>query len=126
MKFAKYAFLISGIIGILVLVPQYFLIEKNGADFPPAITHSEYYYGFTGVALAFQIVFIIISTDPLRYRPLMLASVAEKLAWIIPVTVLYSQNRVSDNIFAAGLLDAAFGTLFLISWFLTRKRLADA
>jgi hypothetical protein len=29
-------------IGLIVLLPQYFFIEKNNRDFPPAITHPEY------------------------------------------------------------------------------------
>lgn len=52
MRFTSRLFLIAGIYGLLVLVPQYFLEEKNGRDYPPAITHPEYYYGFVGVAVA--------------------------------------------------------------------------
>ena len=52
MRFARYSFLIAGIYGLLSLSPMYFLEAKNGRDFPPAITHPEYYYGFMGVALA--------------------------------------------------------------------------
>jgi hypothetical protein len=51
MKFSKIVFYAAGVCGLLVLVPQYFLEEKNGRDFPPAINHPEYYYGFIGVAV---------------------------------------------------------------------------
>jgi hypothetical protein len=54
MKFAKYTFCAAGIYGLIALLPQYFLEAKNGIDFPPAITHPEYYYGFVGVGLAFK------------------------------------------------------------------------
>ncbi len=60
MRFARYTFEAAGTIGILVLVPLYFLLEQTGIDNPPPITHPEYYYGFVGVALAFQIVFLIV------------------------------------------------------------------
>lgn len=41
MKLAKWVFLVSGIYGLVVLIPQYFLESKNGVDYPPAITHPE-------------------------------------------------------------------------------------
>ena len=53
MKFARRVFLIAGIYGVVVLLPQYFLEQRHAVDRPPAITHAEYYYGFVGVALAF-------------------------------------------------------------------------
>ncbi|HEX6124524.1 MAG TPA: hypothetical protein VFZ23_04055, partial [Pyrinomonadaceae bacterium] len=71
MRFARYTFAAAGTIGILVLVPLYFMLEQTGVDNPPPVTHPEFYYGFIGVALSFQIVFLIIATDPIRYRPLM-------------------------------------------------------
>ena len=54
MKFSKIVFRTAGIYGLIVLLPQYFMQAKNGQDFPPAITHPEYYYGFIGVGIAFQ------------------------------------------------------------------------
>ena len=78
MKFAKWVYRVSGIYGLIVLIPQYFLESKNGIDYPPAINHPEYYYGFIGVAIAWQIGFLIISGDPKRYRLLMIATVIEK------------------------------------------------
>lgn len=33
--------------------------SRNGIDFPPPINHPEYYYGFIGVAIAWQVAFII-------------------------------------------------------------------
>src|SRR5262249_51715374 len=93
MKFAKALFLIAGIYGLLVLAPQYFLEEKNGRDFPPVITHPEYYYGFVGVAIAWQIVFLILSRDPVRYRPIMLAAVVEKASYAIATMILYLKGR---------------------------------
>ncbi|HUR98598.1 MAG TPA: hypothetical protein VMZ26_11090 [Pyrinomonadaceae bacterium] len=116
MKFARYVFAAAGTIGILVLVPLYFQLEKMGIDAPPAITHPEYYYGFVGVALAFQIVFLTISSDPVRYRPLMLASIVEKFIFVIPTFYLYAQGRAAGPIVAGAALDLLWGILFLISY----------
>lgn len=121
MKFARYTFASAGTIGILVLVPMYFLLEKTGVDNPPPVTHPEFYYGFVGVALAFQIVFLIIATDPLKYRPLMLASIVEKFAFVIPTFYLYSQDRVAGPILAGATLDLIWGILFIVSYFSISK-----
>lgn len=116
MKFAKWTYLVAGIYGLLVLVPQYFLEEKNGRDYPPAINHPEYYYGFIGVAIAWQIVFLIISTDPKRYRLIMIASVIEKYSYGMAVVILYFQDRVVATILSVGIIDLILGTLFLIAY----------
>ena len=122
MKFAKYTFLIAGIYGIVVLLPQYFMEEKIGVDTPPAITHPEYFYGFIGIALAFQLVFIVISRDPIRYRTLMLASVVEKFSFAIATALLFFNGRLATQMFAAGMIDLLLGVLFLISFFKTPRQ----
>jgi len=120
MKFAKVLYFVAGVYGLLALVPQYFLEEKNGRDFPPAITHPEYYYGFVGVAIAWQIVFLILSRDPARYRPIMLAAVVEKATYAIATIILYLQGRTVMIILGAGIIDLAFGALFLLAYAKTR------
>lgn len=121
MKFAKYVFYTAGIYGLIVLLPQFFLLEKTGLDYPPAITHPEYYYGFISVAAAFQIVFLIIGSDPVRYRALMLAALVEKFPFAGIVYWLYFTNRANEMIFAGATLDAVLGILFLIAYLKTPK-----
>lgn len=119
MRFARYVFLAAGTIGILVLAPMYFLMEKTGLDNPPAITHPEYYYGFIGVALAFQLVFLIIASDPIRYRPVMLAAIFEKFAFVIPTFYLAWRGITTGSILVGAALDLLWGILFGISYFRT-------
>ena len=114
MKFARWTYLLAGIYGLLVLVPQYFLEEKNGISNPPAINHPEYYYGFIGVAIAWQIAFLVISRDPRRYRPLMIAGVIEKYSYGIAVVALYVLNRAGAMILSTGIIDLTLGTIFLM------------
>ena len=116
MMFAKRLFLFAGIYGLIVLLPQYFLEAKTGRDFPPAITHPEYYYGFIGIAVAWQIVFLIISRDPVRYRPLMLVAVVEKIAFGIPAVLLYVTGRLSGQMLGAGMLDLILGVFFVFAY----------
>lgn len=121
MKFARYTFLIAGIYGLVVLVPQYFLENRIGIEQPPAITHPEFFYGFISVAVAFQFVFLIIASDPVKYRSLMLVALVEKFPFSIAIVILYSQTRIGWQLLAAGLIDGLLGVLFLISYLQTQQ-----
>ena len=69
MRFARAVFLIAG---MAVVAPLYFMEARIGREMPPAITHPEYFYGFAGVTLAWQLLFLVLASDPLRYRSMML------------------------------------------------------
>jgi uncharacterized membrane protein YuzA (DUF378 family) len=121
MRFARLTYLIAGVCGLAILLPQYFLEARIGRDFPPSITHPEYYYGFIGVAAAWQFAFIIISRDPMRYRPVMVPAIVEKLSFGVAMITLFTGDRLSAQILAAGLLDLMFGALFIIAYLKLRK-----
>jgi hypothetical protein len=116
MKFARIVFTIAGIWGLLVLPPLYFLEQKIGRDTPPAITHPEYFYGFIGVALAFQFIFLVIGSNPARYRAMMLPSMVEKFSFVIACALLYSQHRIAGPILGGSMADLLLGILFVISF----------
>ena len=120
MKFARLVFLIAGVYGVLVVLPQYFLESRIGRDTPPPITHPVFFYGFIGVTLAWQVVFLIISRDPKRYRPIMIAAVLEKVGFVIAATVLFLQQRVSAITLAPAGVDAVLGVLFIAAFVKTR------
>ncbi len=121
MKFAKYTFYAAGIYGLIALLPQYFLEEKNNRDFPPAITHPEYFYGFIGVAVAFQVVFLIIARNPVRYRMMMIAAVIEKFSFSIAVYALFVFGRVHSIMVGLATIDLILGILFVVSFLKTPK-----
>lgn len=119
MKFAKVVFWIAGIWGFLVLTPLYFMFDVIGRQDPPAITHPGFYYGFISLGFAWQIAFLVIAADPVRFRPMMIPSVIEKFGYGATLLVLYSQQRIhpSDLVFAGG--DTLLGVLFLLAFFRT-------
>jgi hypothetical protein len=121
MKLARWIFGAAGIYGVLVIAPLYLMEARIGRDDPPAITHPEYFYGFAGITLAWQIVFLMIARDPARYRPLMLASVLEKLAWGAAAIVLFQQQRVSGMTLGFGSIDLLLGALFVVAFFFTSR-----
>lgn len=120
----KWVFRIAGIYGLLVLIPMYFMETQTGIDSPPAITHAEYYYGFIGTAVAWQFVFLLIATDPVKYRLVILAAWVEKFSFGIAGLVLFSQGKMPDPIFAGSLIDLFLGCCFVWAWFRIKKELA--
>src|SRR3954447_20056874 len=96
MKVAKWVFTLAAIYGVIVLVPPLFL-EGMVAKMSGPVTYPEYYYGFTLAALVFQVMFFIIGRDPVRFRPLMLVGVLEKLSFAVPVWLLYAQHRLGQS-----------------------------
>ena len=120
MRFARLVFLIAGIYGLIVMLPQYSLETRIGIDTPPPITHPEFFYGFIGVTVAWQIVFLIIAKDPVRYRPMMIAAVLEKVVFVIPAIFLFLQNRMAPFVLAPAGADLVLGVLFVIAFLKTR------
>lgn len=112
-RFARRVFTWAGVYGLIVLAPQYFLVARIGRDNPPAITHQEYFFGFIGVALAWQFAFLAIGRDPVRLRPVMLAAVLEKLAFAVPVIAMYAGGRLPVTVLVFGLIDLLLAALFV-------------
>jgi hypothetical protein len=119
--FARRVFFWSGIYGLVALLPQYFLEKKVGIDTPPAITHPEYFYGFVGVGLAWQVAFLVIARDPARFRPLMIPCFLEKLSFFVAAVALFLAGRAPGIILGLGCLDLTLGLLFLESYRRTKE-----
>ncbi len=120
MKFAKVTFWIAGIWGILVLTPLYFIFDLIGRKDPPPITHPAFYYGFVGAGLAWQIAFLIIATNPVRFRPLIVASAIEKFSYAAALIALFQQGRLHSSDLVFALVDLFFGILFVLAFLTTR------
>jgi hypothetical protein len=93
--------------------------EMIGRDNPPPITHPEFYYGFLGVAITWQIVFLLISRNPLRYRAMMLPSILEKIGFGLPVLLLFFGHRTSMLTLVFGLIDLVLGAAFALAYIRT-------
>jgi hypothetical protein len=115
-RFARRVYTVAGIYGLIVMLPQYFLEDRIGRDTPPPITHTEYFYGFIGVVLAWQLAFLVIGRDPQRYRALMPVTVLEKLVFAVPVLLLWSKGHVPPSVLPFAGLDLILGALFLASY----------
>ena len=122
MKFTKIVYGIAAAYGFISLLPLYFLIGRVGHDAPPPITHPEFYYGFLGVTLLWQIVFVLIARDPLRYRPIMPLAILEKFVYSVPVFMLFLTGSSFQHC-AVFIADPIFGILFIIAYFRVRTKI---
>ena len=120
-RFARRVFTGAAVYGLLALVPQYFLEHRLNRDFPPAITHPEHFYGFVGIALAWQLAFLVIAHDPVRYRALMPIAALEKLAFGGAAVVLFALGRIAWPVLAVGAVDLVLATLFLAAFRVTPR-----
>lgn len=116
MKFARITFTVAGVWGILVLTPLFFIIDQIGRQDPPPITHPGFYYGFATVGLAWQVVFLIIGRDPVRFRPIMLAALLEKFPFVIAQTILFRRHEIKTPDLSLAGVDLLLGILFIVAY----------
>jgi len=124
MKFAKVVFWVAGIYGVIVITPLYFLFDRIGEVDPPLITHPAFYYGFVGVALAWQLAFLVIATDPVRFRLVMLPAIFEKVSAGGAIVVLVLQGRTDPTDLVFAIIDLLLGVLFVAAFLKTRAPVA--
>jgi hypothetical protein len=120
MKFAKIVFTAAGVWGIAVLTPLYFLVDLTGRRYPPPTSYPHFFYGFLSVAMAWQIAFLVIGSNPTRFRLLMIPGIIEKLGFVVTVAVLYGQGRISADDAAVAAPDLLLGVLFIAAFVKTR------
>lgn len=116
MLFAKRVFLWAGIWGVLVVVPGFFNEPAIARTQPPPLTHPEYFYGFYTTALAFQVLFLLLARDPVRYRALMPACMLEKFGFAIAAAVLLALGRIPNLIAVFAAIDLLWGVLFIVAY----------
>lgn len=115
-RFAKIIFWIAAVWGCIILTPLYFIFDSIGRQDPPPITHPAFYYGFVAVALAWQVGFVVIARDPVRFRLMMIPAALEKFGYGISLIVLYLQHRLHGVDVAFGGIDLLLGVLFLVAF----------
>jgi hypothetical protein len=119
-------FAAAGILGLLILLPAFFTIDVVGTQFPPAVTHRDFYYGFLCVTVAWQLAFLVIATDPVRYRPLMPAAMLEKFPYVAMLLILYGRGQLALPQLAAVAIDGTLGILFIAAYLSIRGRTGAA
>jgi hypothetical protein len=119
-KFAKYVFIIAGVWGIAVLTPFYWLVDVTGRRYAPPMEYPHFFWGFFVITMAWQFAFLVIGSNPVRFRPLMVPSMFEKFSYVVTLVVLYNQARISAADFQAAIPDLLLGSLFVVAFVKTR------
>jgi hypothetical protein len=122
MRFASIVFRVAAVWGVLVLVPLFFLFNGSGIAGNPPFTYLQAYFGFLCVALAWQLAFWVIGSDPVRFRPLMIPAMVEKFGFVLALAVLYARSRIGTDELLPALPDFVLGLLFVAAYVKTRRR----
>ncbi len=120
MRFAKIVFWIAALWGVLVITPLFFIFDLIGRQDPPPITHPLFYYGFACLGLAWQFAFMVIATDPARFRLMMLPAIFEKFSYAAATGTVYLRGGVRPGDLVFGGVDLLLGLLFVIAFFKTK------
>jgi hypothetical protein len=121
LRLARWIFLLAAVYGIPVFTLWFFhtphMVGRASSQQP------EIYYGFAGLGLVWQIVFLLIASDPLRYRPLMLiAAIGEKFLFSGMLVVLLIRGIARPHWIPPAVIDFILGCGFLLSYVLTGKK----
>jgi hypothetical protein len=114
MKLAKSIFLVAGVLGLISTVPLLLAESMMGVKQP------EFYYGFVCLNICWQILYLVLSTDPSRYRPMMITAILAKGSGTIALTWLYLLGRASVQWFVIGAVDGLFAVLFVVAYWKAR------
>ena len=121
MIFAKRVFQIAGIYGLAVVILGYGTFFFGTEEWSVYTNHPEYVHGFFAVTFAWQVAFLVIATEPVRYRLLMLAGMLEKFPYTLATLALYANAEIGSLILAFGLVDGVFGVLFGAAYIATER-----
>ena len=120
MRFAQVVFIGAGIWGIAVLTPFYWLVDVTGRRYAPPTEYPHFFYGFFAITMAWQFAFLVIGSNPILFRPLMVPSMFEKFSYVVTLVVLYNQARISAADVQAAIPDLILGILFVVAFVKTR------
>jgi hypothetical protein len=104
-----------------VLTPLFFLVDVTGRAYQAPTDYPHFYYGFVAVALAWQLAFLVIGSNPVRYRLLMIPAFIEKAGYVITATVLYSQGRIAGEEAGTAIPDSMLLVLFVVAFLKTSR-----
>ena len=108
MRFATWSFALAGLYGLAATISLYFQ-----APLEPA---SQWLFAFAGAAAATQLLYLLIASDPARYRAAIPIGIVSKLSFALPLALLYARGALPAASFAFALIDVALALLFAINF----------
>jgi hypothetical protein len=111
-RFARWVFLVAGVWGVLVLTPMYFLYDFKTGHTPTGTSSPDIYFGFASVTLAWQVLFFFLSTNPPRYRPMIIPCLLEKFGYVATLALLFLKGSAAPTLLPFAAADLVLGVLF--------------
>jgi hypothetical protein len=120
-RITTWIFAVAGIYGTALMLAM--LIHPPAMLGKAPTQQPEMYYGFITICLAWQIAFLLIATNPKKYRPLILiAALFEKFAFVIVLVVLLLQHRAGHHWIPSATIEFLFALSFLAAYFLLKSQ----
>lgn len=110
---------------ILVTLPLLAAEKQIAIQFPPPLTHVEYFYGFVLIVMAWQVAFLVIAGNPLQYRALMPVTILEKIPYAVAVAALLVQGRVARMMLVFGFVDSVWAIMFFAAYVQTGRSMSE-
>jgi hypothetical protein len=121
---ARWIFILAAAYGVPAMGSWYFVTPKIVWQAPSQ--QPEIYYGFAGLAVAWQVVFLLIAFNPLRYRPLMLlAAFGEKFLFSGMLILLMHRHIARPHWRPFAAIDFLLGVAFVIAFLITPDQEAN-
>ena len=120
MRFAKWVFTLAGIYGLLTVPPDYFLEGVMARRYGP-MGQPLWFYGFLGLVVVFQLIYLAIGRDPVRYRAFMPLALLAKVGFAATALVLWRLGRTPLEQVAITAPDMIWSVFFVIAWLRTPK-----
>ncbi|TPG15489.1 hypothetical protein [Sphingomonas oligophenolica] len=108
MRMATWSFALAGVYGLAATLSLYFRA--------PLTIETQWLYAFAGAAAVTQLAYLLIATDPVRYRLVIPIGIASKLSFAVPMTILYAHGAITMGSFAFAQIDYALAALFAVNF----------
>jgi hypothetical protein len=121
MRFARYVFLSAGVLGLLLAVWSVYTVVVYGQTTVPDVARTVglSFCGSFFLYVCWQVLYVMLSRDPSRYRPTMIvAFLAELAAPVCPAWLYLYGIKLWIPIVVAHL---ALAALFLVAFWLTGR-----
>ena len=114
LRFARISFALAGVYGLAATLSLYFRA--------PLSPDTQWLHAFAGAAAATQLAYLLIASDPVRFRPVIPVGIVSKFSFAIPMTLLYARGAVGPDSFVFALIDYALAILFAVNFVLLKPR----
>lgn len=111
MTIIRWGFALAALYGLVATGSLYFG--------PPLADASLMRFAFAGAAGTTQLLYALIATDPVRWRPLMPIGILSKLSFAIPAALVAARTQASTGLATAAAIDAVLATFFAVAFVAT-------